>query len=132
MWHCALAGATGQSGRALWLFRFYFPKPGEEDFHEEWKRWLSDQKIWPTLDELADGTYEKFLPKQWRTCEYKEIQLLEELAAVRSRKRLGSWQASSWTEPSSSSWTEPDGWSSSSWAEPGSWSGSWTDHGWRS
>ena len=69
-----------------WLFRFYYPRPGQEQTHSQWRQWLQDNMYWPDEDQLYDETYQMMMPSEWRRNAYKNVQTMDEFAEVQARR----------------------------------------------
>ena len=54
-----------------WIFRVHYPKPGGEEEHAMWMEWLTEHGVWPSVEELADESYEMLLPSNWKRKRYK-------------------------------------------------------------
>ena len=94
-WHSALAQAVARGSETEWLFRFNYPKPGEESLHADWKAYLDRWEIWPTTQDLGDESYQWFYPPAWRKKEYRFLNTWEEFAEVRDRRQRASTNSAS-------------------------------------
>ena len=75
------------------MFRFQFPRPGNEKQHLEWRQWLQDNSIWPSESQLLDETYQMMMPGEWRRNPYKRLKTMDEFAEVQVKRieRCVTW-----------------------------------------
>ena len=57
--------AQKKGPKILWWFRILHPKPGDEDLHGRWVKWLQETGAWPT--NFEDGTWADLFPSEkWK------------------------------------------------------------------
>jgi len=69
------------------MFRWQFPKPGQEQEHEDWKRWVLETQQWPSENQLEDQSYQILMPTAWRRRCYQSLTNFEQFADMKRRRR---------------------------------------------
>ena len=70
-----------------WLFRYKYQKPGGEEEHACWVRWLAECARWPTEDELSSGVYQLLMPKVWRRVRFRTVDTVEQFWDITTMDR---------------------------------------------
>ena len=68
------------------MFRYQFPRPGNEQEHRERRQWLFDNSIWPSEGQLLDETYQMMMPSEWRRNAYKNVKTMDEFVEVQVKR----------------------------------------------
>ena len=69
------------------LFRWNYPKPGDEDEHQLWCQDLLESGKWPTKEEVEDDSFQiLLLPMHWRRKPYQACDTMNDFWKVRARE----------------------------------------------
>ena len=65
-WHTAVNAAIAKGPKMEWMFRWHYPKPGDENEHTTFVNSVLELETWPTEEQLQDGSFVMLFPSHWR------------------------------------------------------------------
>ena len=68
------------------LFRLYYPKPGDEEEHGKFVRHIQEYCWWPTKEELEDESFQMMYPYHWRKKEFMTCNTMPDFWKVKEKK----------------------------------------------
>ena len=77
MWHKGLAKAKEQGHDMHFLFRLYYPKPGDHEEYRLFRNHITEHGM-PTKEEIDNESYEMLMPSHWRKKAFENYRNMEE------------------------------------------------------
>ena len=113
-WFQACYAAIAKGPKCEWMFRWQFPKPGDEGEHTTFVNSVKELETWPTEEQLSDGSYVMLFPSHWRRGVFIKCSTMDEFYDAKYKKewaenaRVNRQFAEAWNESSTCKRKDPN------------------------
>ena len=86
-WHSTCHRAMAKGPNMEWMFRWRYPKPGDENEHTTFVNSVLELDTWPTEEQLHDGSFVMLFPSHWRRGPFMKCVTMDEFWDAKLKKQ---------------------------------------------